>query len=139
MTDVFSKQKRSEIMSKIRGGGNKSTEIRLISMLEKEGIVGWRTNAKDVFGKPDLVFDNELIAIFVDGCFWHGCIECRSIPASNTEFWVMKLQKTKDRDALVNVTLSENGWIVLRFWEHELKKTPEMCLYKILDLLKGSA
>jgi DNA mismatch endonuclease (patch repair protein) len=122
MADVFSKEKRSEIMSHIRGKGTRSTEGKLRNLLIDKGIEGWREAASDIYGKPDFVFDQERVAIFVDGCFWHGCAECRNIPESNREFWEKKIFKTKARDQEVVAKLSEEGWTVIRFWEHELKK-----------------
>jgi DNA mismatch endonuclease (patch repair protein) len=92
------------------------------------GISGWRINATDVVGKPDFVFDNAQIAVFVDGCFWHGCRRCRNIPATNREFWTKKIQANKKRDLKVTRILEKSGWRVFRFWEHELKRQPEKCV-----------
>lgn len=136
MTDVFSKEKRAEIMSANRGRGNKSTEVKLRAILETAGLSGWRINATDIQGKPDFVFDDFRLAIFVDGCFWHGCPECRHIPVSNHEFWEAKINRTKERDLENNKILAESGWQVLRFWEHELKKKPSECLEQITILLR---
>ena len=133
MPDVFSKEKRSEIMSANRGKGNKSTEMKLFRLLEEAGVTGWRSNATDVKGKPDFVFDEYKLAIFVDGCFWHGCPECRRIPASNHEFWEAKIRRTKERDLENNTILTELGWKVVRIWEHELRKQSKECLEKILQ------
>ena len=72
MTDVFSKKKRSQVMAAIRSKGNKTTELRLASILRAHGISGWRRH-QPLFGKPDFVFRRERLAVFVDGCFWHGC------------------------------------------------------------------
>jgi DNA mismatch endonuclease (patch repair protein) len=128
MTDVFSKEKRSEIMAGIRGKGNRSTEWRLRARLIAAGISGWRINATDITGKPDFVFDEAKIAIFVDGCFWHGCRRCRNIPTTNTDFWSAKIEATIKRDQKVMLSLSNSGWRVLRFWEHELKQQPKECI-----------
>jgi DNA mismatch endonuclease (patch repair protein) len=129
MTDVFSKQERSSIMSKNRGSGNRSTEWRLRARLVAARISGWRVNARDVYGKPDFVFDAEKIAIFVDGCFWHGCPrKCRNIPATNHEFWLKKIEDNKKRDRVVSRRLRKEGWHIIRFWEHRLRKEPEKCL-----------
>lgn len=126
MTDVFSKEKRSEVMSKIRGFGNKETEIALIKIFRRHKIVGWRRRQK-VFGKPDFVFWKQRVAIFVDGCFWHQCPLHSSIPRQNQEFWQKKLQATTLRDKQVNTTLEQKGWIVIRIWEHELKDEEIVC------------
>jgi len=138
MTDVFSKQKRSSIMSANRGSGNRSTEQRLRARLAAAGISGWRINAQDVYGKPDFVFDQEKIAIFVDGCFWHGCCKCRNIPATNRSFWENKINGNKRRDAAVTRRLRRDGWRVLRFWEHQLRVEPRKCLEKVKTVLHES-
>ena len=126
MTDVFSKEKRSEVMSKIRGFGNKETEIALIKIFRRHKIVGWRRRQK-VFGKPDFVFWKQRVAIFVDGCFWHQCPLHSSIPRQSQEFWQKKLQATTLRDKQVNATLEQKDWIVVRIWEHELKDEEIVC------------
>src|ERR1051325_2280855 len=104
MADVFSKRQRSEIMSRIRSKRNELTELRLIRQFRRSGIVGWRRNQK-VFGMPDFVFPEQRVAVFVAGCFWHGCRKHRSMPTSNVEFWRRKLQRNKSRDKLVRRTL----------------------------------
>jgi DNA mismatch endonuclease, patch repair protein len=131
MVDVFSKKKRSEIMSVIRSKGNRTTEWRIRSRLISARLLGWKVNDVDVFGKPDFVFRKEKIAVFVDGCFWHGCKRCRSIPSSNRKFWLTKIGKNQARDRLVNRTLKKDGWYVIRFWEHQTRKDPMSCINKI--------
>ncbi len=106
-------------MSLIRGKGNKNTEIALLQLMRTHGIVGWRRNVK-AFGRPDFVFRRYKLAIFVDGCFWHGCPKHSNLPANNGEFWAKKLTANKARDRLVTRTLRAKGWKVLRIWEHEL-------------------
>ena len=109
-------------MSRNRGKGNKSTEQRMITLLTENEITGWRLNVTDIPGKPDFVFDEKRVILFVDGCFWHGCPVCKNIPATNTEFWLSKITKTQNRDTEVNAILLNEGWTVIRIWEHELKK-----------------
>lgn len=120
MTDVFSKEKRSEVMSKIRGKGNKDTELAMIRIFKEHHITGWRRNQK-VFGKPDFTFWKQRVVVFVDGCFWHGCPVHATKPKNNAEFWEKKLGKNKDRDQLVTARLTKKGWNVVRIWEHELR------------------
>jgi DNA mismatch endonuclease, patch repair protein len=117
--DVFTKEKRSEVMSHIRGKGNKDTELAMIRILRRYHISGWRRN-QILFGKPDFVFPKQKIALFVDGCFWHGCPKHSNMPRNNQEFWQKKLQGNKDRDKLVSKVLRKLGWKVVRVWEHEL-------------------
>ena len=86
MPDVFSKAKRSEVMSRIRGVGNKGTELALIRVFRAHRITGWRRH-QPVFGKPDFVFRKLHVARFVDGCFWHGCPQHATKPRNNAAFW----------------------------------------------------
>ena len=124
MPDVFTKAKRSEVMSRICGRGNKDTELALAKLLRRHGIKGWR-RYQPVFGKPDFVFPKLKLAIFVDGCFWHGCPKHATKPANNRAFWRRKLSSNKKRDQVVNQTLRKAGWRVLRIWEHELTRKNE--------------
>ncbi|MBE7539555.1 MAG: DNA mismatch endonuclease Vsr [Opitutaceae bacterium] len=119
MTDVFTKAKRSAVMSRIRSSGNKDTELRLIEIFKVRGITGWRRGYTMV-GKPDFVFAKIRLAVFVDGCFWHACPKHFRLPQSRTEFWTQKISRNQDRDRLVNRTLRKNGWKVVRIWEHAL-------------------
>lgn len=87
-------------------------------------------------GKPDFVFPKQRIALFVDGCFWHGCHlpKHSNLPKNNQEFWAKKLQQNKDRDKFVTCELRNLGWKVIRFWEHELK-FPQKVAAKLKKLL----
>jgi DNA mismatch endonuclease (patch repair protein) len=131
MTDVFTKRKRSEIMSSVRSKGNQTTEWRVRSRLVSAGVSGWKHNATEIFGKPDFAFEEERVAVFIDGCFWHGCELCRTIPAARHDFWLEKILRNKRRDRLVNRRLKKLGWHVIRFWEHEVRKEPEKCIARI--------
>jgi DNA mismatch endonuclease (patch repair protein) len=119
MTDVFSRKKRSEVMSSIKGKGNKDTELAMIKILRKYHISGWRRNMP-VLGKPDFIFPKQKIALFVDGCFWHGCPKHFKIPQNNRSFWENKIQTNRDRDIYVNKELRKTQWKVVRVWEHEI-------------------
>lgn len=129
MADVFSREKRSQIMSRVRGRGNKATEFAMLAVLRRNRITGWRRQAR-LFGKPDFVFLKHHVAVFVDGCFWHGCPKHSSSPATNQAFWKQKLARNKDRDKLVVRTLKGQGWKVLRIWQHELNKNGERGLLR---------
>lgn len=120
MTDVFSPEKRSEIMSGVKSSGNAATELRLIAILKRERIWGWRRNFK-LIGKPDFVFPVHRVALFVDGCFWHGCRKHGTIPQTNSRFWTEKIARNQRRDRLVAKCLREKNWTVIRLWQHELK------------------
>ncbi len=130
MPDVFTKAKRSAVMSRIRGHGNKDTEIALMKLLRHHNITGWRRNQK-VFGKPDFIFRQVRLALFVDGCFWHGCPKHCKMPAGNRAFWKTKLAANKARDRRVNRELQKIGWRVMRIWEHDLAKRGGVCVQKI--------
>lgn len=132
MADIFSKKKRSELMSRIRGRNNKGTEVALASLLRKSGISGWRRHVP-LPGTPDFAWRAQRVAIFVDGCFWHGCSHCgnKQTPATNRTFWIPKITANKSRDRRANRNLRQAGWRVLRIWEHNLKKRPESCLTRV--------
>lgn len=125
--DVFSKEKRSDVMSKIRGSGNKDTELAIIQIFKEFHITGWRRNQK-IFGKPDFTFWKQRVVVFVDGCFWHGCKLHSTIPKTNNEFWERKLTKNKERDEYVTKQLEARRWKVLRIWEHDLKDHTSVAL-----------
>ena len=120
MVDVYSKEKRSWLMGRVRSSGNKSTEGKLIELLKQKRLIGWRRRYP-IFGKPDVTFPSSKVAIFVDGCFWHACPKHGQIPENNSEFWINKINANKNRDKLVNETIQKKGWKVLRIWECELK------------------
>lgn len=138
MSDVFSKEKRSTIMSQVKSSGNKSTELKLIQFFSDNNIVGWRRNYK-VKGHPDFVFLDKRIAIFVDGCFWHGH-DCRNTrPEDNAEYWGKKRSKNIERDKKVTELFENRGWKVIRIWECELKKKNRFLLdEKLKPLLKNN-
>lgn len=121
MADVFDKNVRSEIMRKVHSSGNKSTEEKLIKLFKENGIKGWR-RGYPVRGHPDFIFLNKKVAIFVDGCFWHGH-DCRNTrPRDNAEYWEKKRARNIQHDKEVTALFQQRGWIVLRIWECELKK-----------------
>jgi len=129
MADVFTKRKRSAVMARIRGEGNKATELALAGLFRLQHITGWRRHIA-LFGRPDFAFPRMRVAVFVDGCFWHGCPKCYRRPGSNRRFWDRKLFRNRARDRLVTKTLRSLGWKVLRVWEHELKQ-PEILLLRL--------
>ncbi|OGN76362.1 MAG: hypothetical protein A2X25_09050 [Chloroflexi bacterium GWB2_49_20] len=133
MPDVFTKEKRSEVMSHIRGKGNKDTELVMIKILRSNHISGWRRN-QPLLGKPDFVFLKHKTTLFVDGCFWHGCPMHSTMPKNNQEFWKKKLLGNKSRDDYVSEELIKMGWKVIRVWEHELSN-PDLVVKRILDAI----
>lgn len=135
MVDVFDKEKRSEVMSRVKSKNTKP-ELILRSALYRAGLRGYRVKTK-LPGSPDVAFTKRKLAIFVDGCFWHGCPECYSVPETNKEFWKNKLVENQERDAKVTNNLEKMGWKVIRLWEHQIEKDLSGCLNLIkINLLK---
>ncbi len=133
MADTFSVEKRSEIMRKVKSNHNKSTELKLIQYFKENRICGWRRNFK-LYGKPDFVFPKQRLAIFVDGCFWHGH-NCRNTkPKDNAGYWESKINRNKNRDVQVTETLTNKNWTVIRIWECELKNTT-----RLIDKLQAAS
>lgn len=169
MPDIFTRQKRSDVMSRIRGSGNKATELRLVQIFRANGITGWRRGCALRIGsgvrglasgvgsqspknldpksktrlssqnleprsktrrrvRPDFVFPRLRVALFVDGCFWHGCPRHGTKPKTRASFWLAKITGNKARDRRVNRALRGRGWTVVRVWEHELarKNVPKL-------------
>lgn len=137
MTDVFTKAKRSDVMSRIRSRNNKATELALMSLFRRFHIVGWRrhvalrltharsktsviTSHSSTSVRPDFIFRHCRLAVFVDGCFWHGCPLHGTKPKTNVTFWQAKLATNAVRDKYVTKSLRLRKWRVLRIWEHQL-------------------
>ena len=134
MADVFDGKKRSEIMKKVRSRNNKSTELKLIQVFRENSIKGWR-RGYPVKGHPDFVFLDKKIAVFVDGCFWHGH-NCRNTrPADNADYWTKKRERNMKHDKEITELFEKRGWRVIRIWECELKKkNRDLLIDKIRDL-----
>lgn len=113
-------------MSRVRSRGNKSTEIAFEKIIRSHGIWGWRKHFRISIRsagfkvRPDFVFCAARVAVFLDGCFWHGCPLHSQPPASNVDYWPAKLARNMGRDRLTTRLLRQNGWRVLRIWEHDL-------------------
>jgi DNA mismatch endonuclease, patch repair protein len=160
MPDVFTKAKRSEVMSRIRSRGNQATELALVKLLRRHKITGWRRHVqlriandelrmpKNAAGirkskfetrnfkvRPDFVFPKQRLVVFVDGCFWHGCPRHATRPKTNAAFWRRKLAVNRDRDRLVSRILRAFHCQVVRIWECDLQKRPQWCLRKIQKCL----
>lgn len=121
MVDKVSKEIRSKTMRAV-----KSKETKLESIFRKalwQKGVRYRKNVNNLFGKPDIAIKKAKLVIFIDSCFWHGCAEHCRLPSSNYEYWTSKIERNKKRDNEVNEFYSSKGWRVMRFWEHQLKKS----------------
>jgi len=134
MTDKISKAQRSYVMSRIR---SKNTRIELL--LRKELTkVGLRYRIHfDLPGRPDIVFSKQRLVIFCDGCFWHGCPKCSHLPQSNKGYWYHKIQGNNIRAKAQCKVLKESGWIVMRFWEHDILWNLDGVVNKIVKKLEG--
>lgn len=134
--DTLSREGRSERMASVKGKGNKSTELELIALFRIHRIIGWRRGQK-LFGRPDFVFRNFRVAVFVDGDFWHGHPQKGRMPKSNVTFWTSKIAANRRRDRIVNANLRANGWTVVRIWESDLKKKPLKVVRRLTTALRG--
>jgi DNA mismatch endonuclease (patch repair protein) len=133
LTDIFSKEKRSWVMSRIR---SKDTKIeKLMEQKLNEHEIRFKKHYK-IFGTPDFVIEDKKIAIFLDGEFWHGHkkgkVKLRKLP----EYWQKKIAYNKKRMQTVNQKLKKEGWIVLRFWERDVKKNLDSCIKTLLQKLR---
>lgn len=132
MTDVVSSEKRSQMMSGIR---SKDTRPEMIvrRALHARGF-RYRLHAKDLPGKPDLVFPRYRSVVMVHGCFWHGH-DCPlfKVPGTRTEFWLGKIGRNRERDAEVRQALAGLGWRVLEVWECELRAAKKAGYLPVVD------
>lgn len=123
MSDNLRPDDRKRTMQAVKSKGTK-LEKRLFAMLAGMGISGWKKNVKSILGKPDVAFPDRKIAIFVDGCFWHGCPYCqRKLPETNHAYWERKIKRNIDLAESYNDQLHHAGWTVIRIWEHEIADT----------------
>lgn len=133
MVDIFSKKKRSEIMSRVRNKDSKM-EVEFRKKIWKAGF-RYRKNVTKYFGKPDLAFKKYKTAIFIDSCFWHGCKMHGSTPQTRKKFWIAKLRRNVQRDKDVNHYYKKIGWKIIRIWEHEIKADLNKVIKKIVNFL----
>jgi DNA mismatch endonuclease, patch repair protein len=132
--DILTQRERSKLMAKIRSRGNNGTEGALAKFFRRNKITGWRRQVQistsprpspqrgeGVRVRPDFIFRQVRLALFVDGCFWHGCPKHGTKPKGNAAFWRRKFSRNITRDRLVTRTLRRSGWRVLRIWEHTLR------------------
>lgn len=118
--DRVSPQVRSEVMSSVKSKKTK-LEIFFADQLTERGLTGFRWNAPELVGKPDFVYEDTKVVIFIDSCFWHGCKQHLRMPASNQDYWSAKIARNRKKDYEVTKQLQLEGWLVIRIWEHSLK------------------
>ena len=124
--------RRSRNMRAIRSSGNRTTDRRLRAFLVQNAIKGWKLHPPNMLGNPDLLVPSRRAAVFVDGCFWHGCPRCGHIPKTNKAYWSAKIARNKKRDVQSARQLKALGYRVVRIWECQLRKRPDYCLNRIL-------
>jgi DNA mismatch endonuclease, patch repair protein len=134
MPDKFPKETRSKIMKAIKSTGTK-LEVTVMDALEKRGYRFVR-NDKELTGKPDLSFKEIRTVVFVDSCFWHGCPIHYKRPKSNQEYWDKKFERNRARDEVVNQHYIEEGWGIMRVWEHELKEDFDGTIEDIIGFIE---
>lgn len=131
------KLRRSEMMARVRSRDTKP-ELRLRRALWHRGM-RYRLHRPTPGGRPDLVFASRRIAVFVDGCQWHGCPEHYVAPRSNREFWIVKLLDSVHRDRRSTLALEAAGWRVVRVWEHEVRSDLERVVTEIEAVWRGES
>lgn len=132
MTDRVGPETRRRTMQAVRSSDTTS-ELKLRRALWKAGIRGYRVNDRRVYGTPDVCFPRVRVAVFVDGCFWHGCPQCYREPKSSMAYWRKKVRGNRVRDERVNTALAAQGWRVLRFWEHEMSQAEQAVVQSIRE------
>jgi len=132
----YTTKQRSKTMGKIKGSNSKP-ELLLRRALWKENI-RFRIHRKDLLGKPDLVIEKYQLAIFIDGDFWHGYEWQKRKPKTNQQFWIPKIERNMQRDQFVNNGLQTMGYVVMRFWEHEVKQNINACVNQIKLYLEAA-
>ncbi|WP_409997644.1 very short patch repair endonuclease [Bradyrhizobium sp. SZCCHNRI3043] len=129
--------KRSANMARVRSKGNRSTELDMVRRLRAARLTGWRRHLR-LPGTPDLAFPKAKVAVFLDGCFWHGCPKCYRAPKHNAEFWKQKVERNRKRDKAADSQLRAMGWNVVRVWEHSLR-TPNIAEQRLRRALERAA
>lgn len=129
MTDIFTPEKRSWVMSRIRGSNTK-IDLRMKRILDAMGFA-YEMYPK-MYGNPDFVLKERKIAIFCDGDFWHGYNYDKKKKPSK-EYWSKKIESNMMRDRKITRKLRNEGWAVLRFWEHDIDKRMDVCINRILS------
>jgi len=137
MADCFDREKRSDIMSQIRGKNTKP-ELKLRSELHKRGYrYSLNYKFKELNFRPDIVMVSRKVCIYVDGCFWHKCPKCYKEPKSNKKYWIPKIERNVERDRQQDKYLKKYGWKVIRIWEHEINNDIEKVVNNIVFIINS--
>jgi DNA mismatch endonuclease, patch repair protein len=134
--DVFSREKRSQIMSRV-SGKNTKPELIVRSLLHRMGY-RFRLHRKDLPGKPDITLPKYKKVIFIHGCFWHGHKHCKrsSLPNTNREFWEHKIRSNAQRDYKNISSLTEKGWEVMVLWSCQIKNKEDL-ISKLIEFIEN--
>lgn len=132
--DRITKEVRSNTMSKIRSASTKF-ELEFITKLKSKTKKKFETNVKDIKGKPDIVFYKYNLCVFLDSDFWHGWQYPRWMHLLKNDFWRNKIEANRRRDKKTTAYLKRNGWLVIRIWEHNIKKDAYCEIEKILKII----
>lgn len=135
MTDRLDKNTRSRVMASVRSK-NTRLEEKLVAILNDDGLVDYARYAQGLPGTPDIAFEKQNVAVFLDSCFWHGCPKHLRRPSSNTVYWQAKIEKNIKRDRRQRAALRRLGWRAIRVWEHELGN-PQGIIRKVRRALEG--
>jgi DNA mismatch endonuclease, patch repair protein len=134
MADHLTARARSELMSRVRTRDT-APEMAIRRALWAIGVRGWRLHAKELPGRPDLVFRRMRLAVFVDGAFWHGHPD--HYKGQSGSFWDEKIARNRARDRRVDTELGKLGWTVLRFWDFEVESASMECAEKVRETLEA--
>lgn len=137
MSDVFTREKRSAVMARVKGKDTKP-ELAVRATLRTAGI-GYRLGGQGLPGRPDIVMKGRRIAVFVHGCFWHGhdCPRGARKPRANADYWTSKIGRNRTRDAASAAALAAKGWRVITVWECAMK-APDFA-DRLLAAVRGQA
>jgi len=135
MADIVDARTRSRMMAAVRRE-NTAPELALRRALHALGVRGYRLHRRDIPGSPDIVWIGRRVAVFVDGSFWHGHPSAYK-PGKSGEFWDKKIARNIERDRAVDAELTARGWIVLRFWDFEVKADALRCAERVKQVLES--
>jgi DNA mismatch endonuclease, patch repair protein len=126
---------RSRTMAAVRSRGTDLEQL-LATEMWRVGLRGWRRGRRTEGARPDFVFVTPRVAVFVDGCFWHGCETCAKRPATNTGYWDAKIRRNQLRDSAQTSRLLDARWTVIRFWGHDLVADPASCAARVRSAVR---
>lgn len=133
MTDNLTKEQRRKNMQNIRSANTQAE--RMVANALKELEIEFDTHVKELIGKPDFVFWNQKVILFVDSDFWHRHPTRFQMPKTNRDYWEKKIQRNQERDQKVNKELTDQGWKVIRIWEYDIKHDLDECIQYVTDAL----